>query len=339
MNKKHRLFFGFVFLLMTTIIFFSGCDKKDTVNVQPDPYAWITNPANDNWISNSNVSQRLIINYRNNMQVFEQTGQYVNVRRERRTSATTFSTAVFKDNVDPTRKEHASQQTAWQTGASTNDSTTDLVDFMGDGETTDGLYGIPQAFRQILLYAVAPHWYKHHEGFKIQKEGKKLTFFWTHNGTSRMLWTNENGEIDINDCAKQINTCLQLSEGARDDFLAELDLVQKEWFFPFEGYRPYVVMDGTGSVSDGGGGLIVKNNPDVLTRWNGGNTSFLLPGAPTRHKQYLNWDVIQASSGFADERLSYRSGKRYTGRVLAEYNEETGVLTVNADLLLVPNTN
>jgi len=110
---------------------------------------------------------------------------------------------MVRDTFDPVRTEIAAGQVDAQTGASVFNTTTEFDQV----RNINGRGVFPGSIRQVMLYPVCPRWYAIDEDFHIVQEGKKLTFFWTHWATSTMLWTNENGEFEFDNCMATLTTC------------------------------------------------------------------------------------------------------------------------------------
>lgn len=110
---------------------------------------------------------------------------------------------VVRDAFDPKREVIPASHVDTQTGASAYGST---VEF-NNAITVNGRNVFPQQLRQLMLYAVSPRSYAINEELRVDQQGKKLTFYWTHNANSAMLWTDDNGEFDLNDCLATLVTC------------------------------------------------------------------------------------------------------------------------------------
>jgi len=123
----------------------------------------------------------------------ERTG--VNGAREKR---------VVRDTLDPARTTVPQGLVDVQTGASVFLST---FEFNRARNDINGRSVFPGSLRGLLLFAVSPWSYVMDEDLHIKQEGKKLTFFWTHHATSHMLWTDENGVIDLSNCSATLTTC------------------------------------------------------------------------------------------------------------------------------------
>jgi hypothetical protein len=110
---------------------------------------------------------------------------------------------IVRDALDPARTTIPASHVDAQTGASAFGSTAEFFNAM----TVNGSSVFPTSLRGIMLYAVAPRSYAINEDLRVEQQGKKLTFYWTHNANSNMLWTNDNGEIDIDNCMATLITC------------------------------------------------------------------------------------------------------------------------------------
>ena len=125
----------------------------------------------------------------------------VNGARERR---------IVRDTLDPTRTTVPQGLVDAQTGASVFLST---FEFNRARNDIHGRSVFPGSLRGLLLFAVSPWSYVVDEDLRVEQEGNKLTFFWTHHATSHMLWTDENGEIDLGNCSATLSTCDRPSPG------------------------------------------------------------------------------------------------------------------------------
>ena len=136
----------------------------------------------------------------------------VNGARERR---------VVRDTLDPTRTTVPQGLVDAQTGASVFLST---FEFNRARNDIHGRSVFPGSLRGLLLFAVSPWSYVADEDLRVEQDGKKLTFYWTHHATSHMLWTDENGMIDLANCSATLTTCDRPVPGTirvRPDFLKE----------------------------------------------------------------------------------------------------------------------
>ncbi|MCL2804363.1 MAG: hypothetical protein FWD26_00285 [Treponema sp.] len=117
---------------------------------------------------------------------------------------------VVKDTLDPARTTVPQGLVDMQTGASVFLST---FEFNRARNDIHGRSVFPGSLRGLLLFAVSPWSYVIDEDLRVEKDGKKLTFFWTHHATSHMLWTDENGKIDLSSCSATLTTCDRAAPG------------------------------------------------------------------------------------------------------------------------------
>ena len=118
---------------------------------------------------------------------------------------------IVRDTVDPTRTTVPQGLVDAQTGASVFLST---FEFNRARNDVNGRSVFPGSLRGLLLFAVSPWSYVVDEDLRVEQDGNKLTFFWTHHATSHMLWTDENGVIDLTNCSATLSTCDRLAPGS-----------------------------------------------------------------------------------------------------------------------------
>ena len=139
---------------------------------------------------------------------------------------------IVRDTLDPARTTVPQGLVDTQTGASVFLST---FEFNRARNDVNGRSIFPSSLRGLLLFAVSPWSYVVDEDLRVEQDGKKLTFYWTHHAASHMLWTDENGVIDLTNCSSTLTTCDRpsqreikvrpqyLKDGADDSHRASID--------------------------------------------------------------------------------------------------------------------
>jgi len=186
---KKKILFGLIFLSVVTLVFARGLHEETPkqTDLQTLSFEFRLNLLEED--------------YANNYFAWTLERMGPNGARERR---------VVRDTLDPARTTVPQGLVDTQTGASVFLSTSEFNRARND---INGRSVFPGSLRGFLLFAVSPWSYVVDEDLRVVQDGKKLTFFWTHHATSHMLWTDENGVIDLNNCSASLSTCDRLSPG------------------------------------------------------------------------------------------------------------------------------
>lgn len=147
--------------------------------------------------------QKLSFEYRYNLAADDAANNYFAWTLERPGPNGATEKRIVRDALDPARTTVPASHVDTQTGASAFRST---VDF-NNATSVNGKSVFPSALRGLMLYAIAPRSYAINEDLRVEEQGRKLTFYWTHNANSNMLWTNDKGEIIFDDCMASLATC------------------------------------------------------------------------------------------------------------------------------------
>jgi hypothetical protein len=147
--------------------------------------------------------QKLSFEFRYNLAVDDPENNYFAWTLERQGPNGSTEKRIVRDALDPARTTVPASHVDTQTGASAFGTTVEFANAMN----VNRMSVFPSALRGLMLYAVAPRSYAINEDLRVEQQGKKLTFFWTHNANSNMLWTNDNGEIEFDNCMATLATC------------------------------------------------------------------------------------------------------------------------------------
>jgi hypothetical protein len=147
--------------------------------------------------------QKLSFEYRYNLAEDDPANNYFAWTLERPGPNGATEQRIVKDAFNPERMTVPASHVDIQAGASAFGST---VEF-NNAISVNGLNVFPMSLRGLMLYAVAPRSYAINEDLHVEQQGKKLTFYWTHNANSNMLWTNDKGEIEFDSCMATLATC------------------------------------------------------------------------------------------------------------------------------------
>jgi hypothetical protein len=147
--------------------------------------------------------QKLSFEFRYNLEADDPANNYFAWTLERPGPNGATEKRIVKDALNPTRTTIPASHVDVQTGASAFGTTVEFNNAMN----LNGRSVFPSALRGLMLYAVAPRSYAINEDLRVDQQGKKLTFYWTHNANSNMLWTNDAGEIIFDDCMASLATC------------------------------------------------------------------------------------------------------------------------------------
>jgi hypothetical protein len=147
--------------------------------------------------------QKLSFEYRYNLAAEDQANNYFAWTLERPGANGATERRTVRDALDPARTTVPATHVDVQTGASAFGTTVEFNNAMN----VNGRSVFPSALRGLMLYALAPRSYAINEDLRVEQQGKKLTFYWTHNANSNMLWTNDNGEIEFDSCMATLATC------------------------------------------------------------------------------------------------------------------------------------
>jgi hypothetical protein len=147
--------------------------------------------------------QKLSFEYRYNLAANDPANNYFAWTLERLGPNGTSEKRVVRDALNPERTIVPAGRVDTQTGASAFGSTVEFANAMN----VNGKSVFPGSLRGLMLYAVAPRSYAVNEDLRVEQQGRKLTFYWTHNANSHMLWTNDTGEIDLDNCMAMLATC------------------------------------------------------------------------------------------------------------------------------------
>lgn len=146
---------------------------------------------------------KLSFEYRYNLAVDEPEKNFFSWTLERTGANGAVEKRSVKDTLDPARTTVPAGKVDTQTGASAFGTTTQFAEAINlNGKTI-----FPTALRALMLYAVAPRTYAVNEDLRVEQQGKKLTIYWSHNASSNMLWTNDKGEIELDNCMASLVTC------------------------------------------------------------------------------------------------------------------------------------
>jgi hypothetical protein len=146
---------------------------------------------------------KLSFEYRYNLAADEPEKNFFSWTLERTGANGAVEKRSVKDTLDPTRTTVPASHVDTQTGASAIGATAEF----GDAMNLNGKSIFPSALRGLMLYAVSPRSYAVNEDLRVEQQGKKLTIYWTHNANSNMLWTNDKGEIELDNCMASLATC------------------------------------------------------------------------------------------------------------------------------------
>jgi hypothetical protein len=147
--------------------------------------------------------QTLSFEYRYNLAVDDPANNYFAWTLERPGPNGAAEKRIVRDALDPARTTVPGGHVDTQTGASAFGTTVEFANAMN----VNGKSVFPGSLRGLMLYAVSPRSYAINEDLRVEQQGRKLTFYWTHNANSHMLWTNDNGEIELDNCMATLATC------------------------------------------------------------------------------------------------------------------------------------